>query len=64
MKPVLIVDFGLGNLASVARAVRYLGAEPVISSDPGAIGEAELTILPGVAAFSVAMGNLTRLWLI
>ena len=64
MKPVLIVDYGLGNLASVARAVRYLGAEPVIGSDPARLREAERVILPGVGAFGVAMANLDRLGLV
>ena len=64
MKPVLIVDYGLGNLASVARAVRYLGAEPVVSSDPARLRDAERAILPGVGAFGIAMANLDRLGLV
>lgn len=64
VKPVLIVDYGLGNLASVARAARHLGAEPVISSDPARLRDAERAILPGVGAFGVAMANLDRLGLI
>jgi len=64
MKSVLIVDYGLGNLGSVARAVRYLGAEPVVSSDPALLLNAERAILPGVGAFGVAMGNLDRLGLV
>lgn len=64
MKPVLIVDYGLGNLASVARAVRHLGAEPVIGSDPALLRDAGRVILPGVGAFGVAMANLNRLGLV
>jgi glutamine amidotransferase len=63
MKPVFIVDYGLGNLASVARAVQHLGAEAVLSSDPFALLAAERVILPGVGAFPVAMNNLNRLGL-
>ncbi|MBK6632527.1 MAG: imidazole glycerol phosphate synthase subunit HisH [Betaproteobacteria bacterium] len=64
MKSVLIVDYGLGNLGSVARAVRFLGAEPVISGDPALLLGAERVILPGVGAFGVAMENLKRLDLV
>jgi glutamine amidotransferase len=63
MKPVLIVDYGLGNLSSVVRAVRHLGAEAVLSSDPSELLAADRLILPGVGAFPVAMKNLNRLGL-
>lgn len=64
MSPVVIVDYGLGNLGSVARAVRHLGAEPVITSDPVVIRDAERLILPGVGAFGTAMSNLQERGLI
>lgn len=64
MSSVLIVDYGLGNLGSVARAVRYLGAEPVIGSDPDLLPDAGRVILPGVGAYGVAMANLSRLGLV
>ena len=53
-----IVDYGLGNLASVAGAVEKLGFEPVISADPDVLGRAEKLILPGVGAFGDGMRNL------
>lgn len=55
---VTIVDYGLGNLASVARAIQFLGGEPEISFAPDKIGAAERLVLPGVGAFGVAMSNL------
>ena len=58
MSPVVIVDYGLGNLGSVARAVRHLGAEPLVSSDPDVVRNAERLVLPGVGAFGTAMSNL------
>ena len=58
MKTICIVDYGLGNLDSVQRALNYLGAECVISSDPEAIVQSEHVILPGVGAFGTAMRNL------
>lgn len=60
----MVVDFGLGNLNSVARAVSYLGATPVISSDPRHLDDIGRAILPGVGAFGTAMDNLDRLGLI
>jgi imidazole glycerol-phosphate synthase subunit HisH len=56
--PVVIVDYGLGNLGSVARAVRHLGAESLISSDPEVVYSARRLVLPGVGAFGTAMTNL------
>jgi len=53
-----IVDYGLGNLASVAGAVERLGFEPLVSADPTALAEAEKLILPGVGAFGDGMRNL------
>lgn len=64
MSPVIIVDYGLGNLGSVARAVHHLGAEPVVTSDPAVIRDAERVVLPGVGAFGTAMSNLQERGLI
>jgi imidazole glycerol-phosphate synthase subunit HisH len=55
---IAIVDYGLGNLASVAGAVEKLGFEPVISSDPAVLADADKLILPGVGAFGDGMRNL------
>lgn len=48
---IAIVDYGLGNLFSVKKAFEALGAEAVVSSDPGAVGKAERIVLPGIGAF-------------
>lgn len=56
--PVVIVDYGMGNLFSVASALRYLGAEPSISSDPEVVARSPHTILPGVGSFRLAMERL------
>ena len=53
-----IVDYGLGNLASVARAFRFLGAKAEITSEPDKILAAQRLVLPGVGAFGSAMANL------
>ena len=58
MKRVVIVDYGAGNLRSVARAVAYHGYEPVVSCEPRAVDSAEALILPGVGAAADTMRNL------
>lgn len=53
-----IVDYGLGNLRSVAGAVERLDETPVISADPAVLGQCAKLILPGVGAFGDGMQNL------
>tara|TARA_B100000965_G_scaffold187497_1_gene156482 strand:- start:731 stop:1348 length:618 start_codon:yes stop_codon:yes gene_type:complete len=53
-----IVDYGLGNLTSVAGAVAKLGFEPVVSADADTLDSADKLILPGVGAFTDGMANL------
>lgn len=55
---IAIVDYGMGNLRSVARAVEYAGAEPVVTSEIEVIEGCSGIILPGVGAFEDAMANL------
>lgn len=59
-----VVDYGLGNLASVAGAVERLGFEPRVSSDPDFLGTCDKLILPGVGAFGDGMRNLRERGLI
>jgi len=55
---VVIVDYGMGNLRSVANAVGSLGAEPVLASTPAALDGASHVILPGVGAFGDGIERL------
>ncbi len=55
---IAIVDYGHGNLFSIDQALRKLGVEPYISSDPDTLLTAERVILPGVGAFAPAMDDL------
>lgn len=57
-KKVAIVDYGVGNLFSVCRAVESCGAEPVLVETPDQIESAERLILPGVGAFADGMAGL------
>ena len=55
---VAIVDYGMGNLRSLVNAVRYLGCDAVITSEPRVINDAARLILPGVGAFGEAMNAI------
>ena len=55
---VAIVDYGMGNLHSVSKAVERLGYEPLLTGDRDEILSADGVILPGVGAFGDAMEHL------
>jgi len=55
---VTLVDYGVGNTASVMRAFRRLGAEVDFTADLDRVAEARRLVLPGVAAFAPAMNRL------
>lgn len=55
---IVIVDYGMGNLGSIANMLKKAGAKAVISADAGAIEDASKLILPGVGAFDNGMKNL------
>ncbi|WP_168118488.1 imidazole glycerol phosphate synthase subunit HisH [Paenibacillus sp. HB172176] len=55
---IAIIDYGMGNLHSVSKAVERLGYEAEVTADPQRIIEADGAILPGVGAFGDAMQNL------
>jgi glutamine amidotransferase len=52
---IAILDYGMGNLRSVEKALEHVGATATITSDAGAVHEADGVILPGVGAFPRAM---------
>ena len=56
---IAIVDYGVGNVRSVERALAHAGAYPLLISDPGELGDADGIVLPGVGAFAPALENLT-----
>jgi glutamine amidotransferase len=58
---IVIIDYGAGNLRSVANAIAKLGYQPRITSDPGEVLKAQAIILPGVGAAADTMANLERL---
>jgi glutamine amidotransferase len=55
---VLVVDTGIGNLASVSRSIEECGGSALVSNDPGDIEFAERLVLPGSGAFGDGMASL------
>jgi glutamine amidotransferase len=59
MSKILIVDYGMGNLGSVRRALEECGVDAIISNDPSDCAHADHIVLPGVGAFADGMDALT-----
>jgi len=57
---IAIVDYGMGNLHSVSKAVERLGYEPLVTGDREELLSADGVILPGVGAFGDAMEQLRQ----
>jgi|YelNatPaOPRAMG01_1025707.scaffolds.fasta_scaffold07348_7 glutamine amidotransferase len=60
---IAIVDYGAGNLGSVDKAFRYIGADVKVTSDPDEVSKADALVLPGVGAFSHCMDGLESIGL-
>lgn len=56
---IAIVDYGVGNLRSVERALLRAGASPLLTSDQDQLARASGLVLPGVGAFAPALRRLT-----
>ena len=57
---VAIVDYGAGNVTSVARALQRLGVSPLLTDDPELIAKADKVVFPGQGEASNAMSNLKQ----
>jgi glutamine amidotransferase len=58
MKRVAVVDYGMGNLDSVGRAIEECGGRPVVTDRAAEIETATHIVLPGVGAFGDGIRNL------
>jgi glutamine amidotransferase len=58
---IAILDYGMGNLRSVAKALEHVGADPVLTSDHARVREAGAIVLPGVGAMPKAMERVREL---
>lgn len=55
---VIVIDYGMGNLFSVRRALEHCGAKVVLTNDAGAVLSSSRLILPGVGSFADGMAGL------
>ena len=55
---IAIIDYGAGNIGSIANMLRRLGEPPLITSNPDDIKKAHKLILPGVGNFDYGMSKL------
>jgi len=55
---IAIIDYGVGNIFSLASSFEYIGAEAVLTADPDVIRSADRIVLPGVGAFGDAAKKL------
>jgi glutamine amidotransferase len=55
---VAVLDYGMGNLRSVAKAVERVGGEAAIAADAEEVRRADALVVPGVGAFGACVGNL------
>jgi len=60
---IAILDYGMGNLRSVEKALEHVGATASISRDPAEVRAADGVVLPGVGAFPRAMERIRELGL-
>jgi glutamine amidotransferase len=57
---IVIIDYGMGNLRSVQKAIEAVAHSAEVSSDPEEVRRASHVVLPGVGAFADAMAELRR----
>ena len=58
---ITVVDYGMGNIRSVVKAIELYTDDVRVSSDPRSIGESRAVVLPGDGAFAMAMKNLNEM---
>ena len=56
---IALIDYGMGNLGSVSKALARVGCRAEITAEPEAVQRAEAVVLPGVGAFDDCVKNLT-----
>ena len=61
MTRIAILDYGMGNLRSVGKALEHVGAEPFLTSEHARVREADGIVLPGVGAMPKAMERVRDL---
>ncbi len=60
---IAILDYGMGNLRSVYKALEHVGAQPELTADHARVRDADAVVLPGVGAMPKAMEHVRKLGL-
>jgi len=61
---ITVIDYGMGNLRSVVKAVEKYTGRVAVSDDPSSVNKSDALIMPGDGAFGMAMENLSaRGWI-
>jgi glutamine amidotransferase len=55
---IAVLDYGMGNLHSVLRALQRVGGDASVTADPTAVARADALVVPGVGAFGACMASL------
>lgn len=61
---IVVLDYGMGNLSSVEKALRFLNKDFIISNDHDIIKNSKILIIPGVGSFQQGMENIRKLNLV
>ena len=57
---IAIIDYGMGNIHSVRKALEFMGAQTLVTNQPKDIKTCDKAVLPGVGAFDDAMSELKK----
>jgi imidazole glycerol-phosphate synthase subunit HisH len=61
---IVIIDYDMGNVGSIANMIKKVGGDSIITRDKATIEAAEKLILPGVGAFDTGMQNIEKFGLL
>jgi imidazole glycerol-phosphate synthase subunit HisH len=57
---IALIDYGAGNIRSIAKALQYVGAEVQVTDDPAVVTSARAVVLPGVGSAGAAMSYMQQ----
>jgi len=61
---IAIIDYGMGNIHSVSKAIELCGAKPIVTNKKSQLSSCKKIVLPGVGAFDDAVAELEKLGLV
>ncbi|MBO0792849.1 MAG: hypothetical protein J2P36_18130, partial [Ktedonobacteraceae bacterium] len=57
---ISIIDYGAGNIRSIAKALEHVGARVQVTDDPAVVAGSSAVVLPGVGSGGAAMARITQ----